>query len=422
MKILWITNAAIEPLGSHLFGRKINGAWVSAMLSDFERHGEHSIVIATASPVKKPLRLVNNHGTVFYALPDDYPIAYNENKKGNIEHWHALIEAEKPDMIQVWGTEFTHGLCALRVAENIPSVIYMQGVLDAIARYYYAGIPESEIRRNITFRDLIKRDTIFDQCKRYRRNSAKEAEMLQRAGNYISENHWCNAHIKAIAPNAVAHHCPLSIGQSFLKYAWDINRVERHSIMCTASGYPLKGLHIMIEALAILKKEYPDVKLYIPGTKFVSDGSLQWIIRKRGYTKYIERLIKRLDVADNIVWLGYLSQNELAKRLSTTHIFALTSALENHSSSLKEAMMVGVPSVASDVGGIPEYIDNGRNGLLYRFEEAELLAEHIFSFFESDIMASKIGEAGKADMLNLHSSTDIYTMMCDIYSKIIASK
>lgn len=422
MKILWITNAAIEPLGSHLTSRKVNGAWVSAMLADFETHCEHKVIIATTAPVKETLRLQNTHGTVFYAMPDDYPINYNENNRCNIEHWRRLLVTEKPDIIQVWGTEFSHGLCALRVAEDIPAVIYMQGLLDAIARYYYASIPESDIRRNITFRDVIKHDSIFAQCDRYKRNSVKEAEMLRRAGNFISENNWCDTHVKSIAPNAVSHHCPLSISDSFTKYQWSIGNIERHTIMCTASGYPLKGLHIVMRALALLKQSYPDVKLMIPGVKVVSDGSLQWLIRKRGYTQYIERLIKELGIESNIEWLGYLSQDHLAQQLSKSHVFALTSALENHSSSLKEAMMVGVPSVASDVGGIPEYIDHGRNGFLYRFEEHELLAAFISSLFESDKLASRIGEAGRADMLRLHSSTDIYSAMCGIYKNILSKK
>lgn len=422
MKILWITNAAIEPLGTHLYGNAVNGTWVSALLADFENAGKHQVVIATTARISHRIRLENDKGTVFYALPDAPPINYDENKKKNIDQWRELIQAEHPDIIQVWGTEFTHGLCALRESGNIPAVIYMQGVLDAIARYYYAGIPDHDIRKNITFRDIIKNDSIIRQRRKYERNAAKEAEMLQLAGNFISENTWCDAHVKAIAPNAQSHRCPLSINNAFTQFIWDINNVERHSIMCTASGYPLKGLHVMMRALALLKKRFPDVKLYIPGVKVVSDGSLQWLIRKRGYTKYIERLIKTLDIADNIVWLGRMSQERLAQQLSKVHVFALTSALENHSSSLKEAMMIGVPSVASDVGGIPEYIDNGRNGFLYRFEEFELLADFISSIFDSDDLAIRIGQAGRKDMTERHSSDEIYTVVCNIYNRIIQRK
>lgn len=422
MKILWITNAAIEPLGTHIYGRAVNGAWVAALLSDFENVGEHKVVIATTARIRDRIRLENDKGTVFYALPDSPPINYNENNKKNIRQWQDLMLSERPDIIQVWGTEFTHGLCALRQCGNTPAVIYMQGVLDAIARYYYAGITEAGFKNNITFRDIIKKDSVIHQKRRYERNAKKEAEMLSLAGNFISENNWCDTHVKAIAPEAKPHHCPLSINSVFTEFEWNINDIERHSIMCTASGYPLKGLHIMLKALGLLRRRYPDVKLYIPGAKVFSDGSLQWHIRKRGYTKYIERLIKQLEIGDNIIWLGYTSQEQLAQLLSKRHVFALTSALENHSSSLKEAMMVGVPSVASDVGGIPEYMDNGKNGFLYRFEEYELLADRISSIFDSDILATRIGQSGRKDMIARHSSNEIYSVICDIYNKIIRSK
>lgn len=84
--------------------------------------------------------------------------------------------------------------------------------------------------------------------------------------------------------------------------------------------------------------------------------------------------------------------------------------------------MIGVPSVASDVGGIPEYIDNGRNGFLYRFEEFELLADFISSIFDSDDLAIRIGQAGRKDMTERHSSDEIYTVVCNIYNRIIQRK
>ena len=57
-----------------------------------------------------------------------------------------------------------------------------------------------------------------------------------------------------------------------------------------------------------------------------------------------------------------------------TRVFVLSSSIENHASSLKEAMMVGTPSIATFVGGVPEYVRHGENGFLYRFEEYEIMA------------------------------------------------
>jgi len=268
---------------------------MDALLSDFKGREVYDIVVATTAK-RKDVYKYRNQNVTYYLLPDSPPLSYNENKKSNIAAWNNLIEAEKPDLIQVWGTEFTHGLCALRVATNTPSVIYMQGYLGSIARYYQAGIPQNELKKTITIRDFLKRDSILQQQKKYYKSAKKEAEMLQLSGAIISENEWCNANIRSIVPDVKVYSCPLSINKVFADYHWDITKIERHSVICNASGYTIKGLHILLRAIALLKNTIPDIKLYVPGDPVVSDGSLKWLLRKRGYTKYIENLIKELKI------------------------------------------------------------------------------------------------------------------------------
>jgi len=391
---------------------------MDALLSDFKGREVYDIVVATTAK-RKDVYKYRNQNVTYYLLPDSPPLSYNENKKSNIAAWNNLIEAEKPDLIQVWGTEFTHGLCALRVATNTPSVIYMQGYLGSIARYYQAGIPQNELKKTITIRDFLKRDSILQQQKKYYKSAKKEAEMLQLSGAIISENEWCNANIRSIVPDVKVYSCPLSINKVFADYHWDITKIERHSVICNASGYTIKGLHILLRAIALLKNTIPDIKLYVPGDPVVSDGSLKWLLRKRGYTKYIENLIKELKIEANIVWLGRLSQEDLAKEYSRRHVFVMPSSIENHSSSLKEAMAVGMPCVSSYVGGIPEYVRHGENGFLYRFEEYEVMAEHIKNIFADDELALRISASASSDMLKLHRNIDLFEKTTDIYKRIL---
>lgn len=418
MKILWIVNTPLGPLGERLYGKRNNGAWMGALLASFAEHGEHQLVIATTAAISETIRLEEN-GIAFYALPDQPPILYNENKQNNIIAWQNLIDDEKPDLIQVWGTEFTHGLCALRLAKGIPSVIYMQGYLGSIARHYLAGMTHDELKKSVTFRDIIKRDSIVQQQKKYDISTAKEKEMFELSGNVICENDWCENSIRAVVPDINIYRCPLSINQVFTQYSWDLSKSEPHSIICNASGYPLKGLHMLLRAVALLKNKYPDVKLHVPGAKVTSDGSIQWLLRKRGYTKYIENLIKELGLEDNIVWLGALPQDKLAEQYAKARVFVLCSAIENHSSSLKEAMMVGIPSVASAVGGVPEYVTHGKNGLLYRFEEYDILSSHISRLFEDDNLSQILSENAKRSATALHSEKDIYDTTIKIYNSIL---
>lgn len=414
-------NSILNDLSQALYGKPSNGLWMDALLVEFKGKSDTEIVVATTSFVKKTVSLKADNVT-YYVLPDSPPLCYNENKKGNVAAWKELIDVEKPDLIQVWGTEFTHGLCCLRAAEGIPSVVYMQGYLGSIARYYQAGIPVSELKKTVTLRDFIKRDGILSQQKKYYRAAKKEKETLKLAGAVISENEWCDDNIRAVVPEIKTYKCPLSINKVFSESIWSVERADRHSIISNASGYTIKGLHILLRAVALIKRRFPDVKLYVPGDPVVSDGSLLWSLRKRGYTKYIEKLIGELGIADNIVWLGRLTQEELAGEYAKRHVFAMPSAIENHSSSLKEAMAVGMPCVSSYVGGIPEYVDNGRNGLLYRFEEYEVLAAKIESVFDSDTLATSLSENARADMKTLHGKIDYYEKITSIYREMLCEK
>lgn len=423
MKILWIVNSVLDYLSVKLYGKNSNGVWMDALLSEFKEKEGYELAVVTTVRGKNLQKFTDNNIT-YYALSGGNPFEYKENKKENVLEWTSIINDEKPDLVQVWGTEFTHGLCALRILSKrrIPSVIYMQGYLGSIARFYQAGIPYKELKKTITLRDFIKRDSILQQQKKYYCSSKKEAEMLKLSGAIISENEWCDANIRSIVPDIKTYHCPLSINKVFSSCRWDIDNVERHSIICTASGYTIKGLHILLRAIALLKSEYTNIKLYVPGTPQVAGKSFKAKLKKNGYTKYIEKLIKELSLQDNIVWLNYISQEELAERYAKTHVFVMPSSIENHSSSLKEAMIVGVPSVSSYVGGIPEYVKHGENGLLYRFEEYEVLANNIKTIFNDDGFAKTLSENAKNSMQALHNGEDLFNRITEIYESILQEK
>lgn len=423
MKVLWVVNTPIDILGEKLYGKKVNGVWMDALLSDYRKNGGFDLSVATSAKVDSIISF-KNEGVTFYAVPDDIPLLYNGDKPSNLKAWHKLIIDINPDIVQVWGTEFSHGLCALQACkkEDIPSVIYMQGYLGSIARHYLACISEKELKKSITLRDFIKRDSVLKQQKKYIAAKSRELNEFSLSGRIICENDWCEQSIKAVSPDIKVYRCPLSINEAFSKEQWDINDCEKHSIICNASGYPLKGLHMMLHALSLLRRKYPDVKLYVPGEKMIGGGSYISRLRKRGYSKYIEKLIKKLDISENIVWLGPLSQEELAKCYLKANVFVLCSAIENHSSSLKEAMMVGVPCVASSVGGVPEYVSHGENGFLYRFEEYDIAAAHIEEIFEDDSLAEKLSSNARQNMLELHENNNVFERMVEIYNSILEEK
>lgn len=417
-KILWIVNTPLGPLGEAIYGKRSGGVWMDALLEDFKKSNDYQVIVVTTAAIKDKIE-IEEDGITYVALPDAPPLLYNENKENNIQSWKHLLEKIKPDLIQAWGTEFTHGLCALHEAGTIPSVIYMQGVCKAIAENYEAGISTDELKKTVTFRDLVRHDSILQQKAKFELAANKEAEMIRLAGRIICENDWCEKTIKEICSDIEVYRCPLSINKVFIEHNWEINNIERHSIICTASGYTIKGLHMALRAAALLIDKHLDLKVYVPGTPVVQKKDIESQIRKNGYSKYIEKLIEKLNIEDHIVWLGELTQEELAKQYEKSHVFVMSSSIENHSSSLKEAMMVGLPSIASAVGGVPEYVTDGENGFLYKYDEYHLLAERISRIFDNDDLAQELSDKAKKSMRKLHEKGNDYLKMIAIYQTIL---
>ena len=192
-----------------------------------------------------------------------------------------------------------------------------------------------------------------------------------------------------------------------------------HSLMCSAANYPIKGLHMLLKALVIVKNKYPDVKLSIPGTALRKLTGLGNYFKQNGYEKFIRSQMEELDLKNNVEYTGRLTAIEMAKKMSESNCFVMCSAIENHSSTLKEAMTVGVPCVASYVGGVPEYAINEKNCLLYRFEDYEVLAQNIIRLFESQDLSERLSNRAMSDMSEGRLKNDFYKITKNIYAKLI---
>ena len=84
--------------------------------------------------------------------------------------------------------------------------------------------------------------------------------------------------------------------------------------------------------------------------------------------------------------------------------------------------MVGVPCISSAVGGIPEYVEHGQNGYLYRFEEYAMAASYIEKIFQNDAIATNLSAKAREGMLALHESGNLYEKIIAIYRRIVEEK
>jgi glycosyltransferase involved in cell wall biosynthesis len=123
-------------------------------------------------------------------------------------------------------------------------------------------------------------------------------------------------------------------------------------------------------------------------------------------------------VADKFFFTGPLSGKEMRQRYLNSNVFVCPSSIENSQNSVGEAQLLGVPCVASNVGGVSDMITDHETGLLYRFEEVEMLAQSVCQIFSDQALAKKLSKRGKMAASARHSQSVNSEKLNSIYQTI----
>ena len=167
----------------------------------------------------------------------------------------------------------------------------------------------------------------------------------------------------------------------------------------------VKGHKYLIAAFAKLLKDYPDLQLLIVG-----DGSMK-------YLSGLKSQIKKLGIEKSIVFLGACHDTSIP--LSIIDVFCLPSIQEGLGLAILEAMIMKVPVVASNVGGIYTLINHGKNGLLIPPKDEDALADAISEILLDKNLAKKMGLLSKKLVEEKFSLDLMRDSVIDVYREVI---
>lgn len=414
MKILWIVNT-IFPAPSKELGlpQPVVGGWMYGLAEQLNKTPGVELAVATAAPFTEVKQIAKN-GIKYYILPSKDITKYDSKLEG---YWDEICKEIQPDVTHIHGTEFAHGLACMRKLTHLNYLVSIQGLISVIAKYYYAGMTFSDILKNITFRDLMCMDTIWQQKQKFEVRGQFEKEYISKTKHIIGRTNWDYAHTKFINSRANYHFCNESLREGFYTAdKWSLDHCEKYTIFLSQAGYPIKGLHQVIRAVSLLKNEFPNIKVRIGGGNIVKNDTFKDKIRLSGYGKFIKRLLKKHKLEQNFEFLGSLDENQMISEYHKAHVFICPSSIENSPNSLGEAQLLGVPVIASYVGGVPDMVSDGNTGLLYQFEEIEMLVISIRRIFKgtSSILHLSENEIEEANIrhnkkINIESLLNIYS-------------
>lgn len=416
MKILWITNMLFPEPQKFLTGSEIikgGGGWMTSSADVLSNTDNVELSVATVSPMVSELIEYQGNRIKYYILP------YGKgNKVYNSEYepfFKTIKDKEHPDIVHIHGTEFTHGLAYVNSCGSNHVVVSIQGLKSVIADFYCAGIPFKDRLKNITLRDLLK-GGIAKEASTFREQGKNEIELISKVKHVIGRTSWDKAHIWSYNPNINYHHCDETLRPEFyVSRKWKYEECQKHSIFLSQAWYPLKGAHQVLKAVSHLINIYPDLKIRIAGDDITRFASIKGLIHFNTYSNYLSHLIKRYNLQNHICFTGPLSTYEMIDEYLNCNIFICPSSIENSPNSLGEAQILGVPCIASYVGGIPDMM-KGQESFLYRFDDVEMLAYQIDTVFKHRTDYVRIIEQAE----RRHDPNINNNRLLEIYNTIIA--
>lgn len=160
-----------------------------------------------------------------------------------------------------------------------------------------------------------------------------------------------------------------------------LNSSINHSgkkLMCVGRLTFGKGQDILIKAMSIVKKNFPEVKLQIIG-----GGE---------YASELLSLVDSLELSSSIEFIGQIPHDRIISQMADAYAVVVPSRFEAFSYVIIEAMSAGVPVIASAVGGIPEIVRDRVDGFLVPPENPEILAEHIMEMLNNQELRKTMGK------------------------------
>lgn len=246
-----------------------------------------------------------------------------------------------------------------------------------------------------------------------KRRAHIERQTLKRIKYVRGRTNWDRSCALYVNPNLNYFHTELIMRSAFYDYSWSVEKCKKNRVFVPQMRIPYKGCFILMQALKYVKQYYPDIEVHIPGAK------IRLGFKMNGYEKYVWQLIKKNGLEKNVMFVGNLSAEQMAKELVEARVFVLPSIIENSPNSLTEAQLVGTPSVASLVGGVPDYIEHEKTGLLYNSMDPVMCAQNILRVLNDDELSEKMSVKAKRVAIKRHDAEDITNEIVHCYQKIL---
>lgn len=422
MKILWVAASPIGP-ASRILGLNYHGSsgtWIQSEYEELRLDDENKMSFICPIPTHYPNGFIRKHSDegVCFGISFSPKISFGKILPyKTINLIEEIISDINPDIIHIWGSESSFTATIAQLLPKFPKVIYIQGLIGMHERYMgYSYVREKQYFGKISLIEKLK-DIL--RIKYYIRHIALEQDAISAVHNIITDNKFTKAYCNSFSSPTYYSHFLLP-NTKFYEASWRYDKIEKNTLFTIFASNASKGLSQLLKALAIVRRTISDVKLYVPGPfSLDADGRIDKD-HCSTFERWLYNYISENKLWNNIIFTGKLDVDGMRSHYLSCNAFISPSCMEVHSSSVREAMAVGAPTITSFCGSVIEYVNHGESGLVYRFEEEEVLAQYIIDVLTNADFAIGLGKNAKLSLEKKRQQQSLDLM--SIYNTILSNR
>jgi len=409
MRVLWFS--VTPSLFSSHTNRHNGGGWIASLEQIIRT--EQSIQLGVAFEFPDNHFCCDKDGVVYYPVQCKKRSwikkwLNNSNEEKKTKYYLKIIEDFKPDLIQIFGSENDFGVICQYT--QIPVVIHMQG---CIPPYHNALFP---VRMNsfdfVFHRGLSLQRRIIGMRSQhaFHKRAEKEIKIVQSCYYFMGRTEWDKSLINLFNPSATYFHCEEVLRDSFMNNnkQWKVEVSDKIKIVSVISNPWYKGVDLILKTAQLLKR--------FTGLDF------KWQVYGVQNIRFYEHKYKIKAVDVNVKIMGTASKEELVDTLCSATCYVHPSYIDNSPNSLCEAQVLGVPVLATYVGGISSLVKNGETGILFPANAPYTLAALIKRISADKELALQLSYKARQQAIERHNPNAIRTRLLEIYKQILDQK
>lgn len=416
MRVLWFS---VTP---SLYNTERNahngGGWIESLERLVTEHEDIELGIAFITGDNKAVP-VERHGVKYYPIfiqrnrlervKDMFCIAEYDNTA--VKKYIEIVEDFKPQLIQVFGSEWNFGL--IKEFVKVPVIIHIQGFWPEYRNFTFPpGFSKTGyiLERWYKPQSVIHR-YILERLSKER--AIREEKILRMNQFYFGRTRWDKAIVYLYSPNSKYFFCSEALRLSIYSEnrRWHFKERKTLNLITVGGGHVLKGYDFVLRTAKLLS-EYAPFKF-------------RWLLC--GPTKENLKVFEKKTGVEhtkvNVFPLGKCSASQIKERLLESSVYVHTSYIDNSPNSVCEAQYLGLPVVATNVGGTISLFDESYPlDMMIPVNDPYYLTSKLIELQSNCNLQKKMSDLNYTIARFRHNEENIYSSLIHAYKTIITNK